>query len=137
VIVVHQEIPSEQWPRLVDQFGRLHRSKAVRITLIDPVAGAHLYASDQPLLGLVDERHGQGDESITVMWGGTGQGAASHRVQRPARISMSEWNDAYSAKLEIESADGVRLVIEAGPRQEVLPPGLVTDGVPVSPEKSR
>src|SRR5258708_5871643 len=124
-----REIPSEQWPELIDQFGRLHHGKTVQTTLIDPALGARRYSSDQSLLGLVDERHGHGDESITVMWGGGRAGTSSHSIRRPVRVSIAEWNDAYSARLEIVSADGQRLVIEAGPAQDMLAPGLITDGV--------
>lgn len=126
--MAQREIASEQWQDVIDQFGRLHRGRPVRITLNAPAVGTHLYSADQPLLGLVDEHHGQADESITVMWGGMAQGTFSHRISRPARLSFSEWNDACSAKLEIDSAEGQRLTIEAGPVEQTLPPGLVTDG---------
>jgi hypothetical protein len=125
-IMMHLHVPSEQWPELMNQFGRLHHGKPVRIELID-ASGVYQYSHDQPLLGLLDERHGQSDECITVMWGGRCHGLFSHGIRKPRRISTAEWNDAISARLEIESADGQRMVIHAGPDQETLPPGVITD----------
>jgi hypothetical protein len=124
-----RQVPSEQWPALVDQFSRLHQGKAVQISLTGPVIGTRRYSTDQPLLGLVDERHGEADESISVVWGGKSAGTFSHSMRRPNRVSIAEWNDACSARLEIESAEGDRLVIQAGPAAELLAPGMITDGV--------
>ncbi len=127
--MVRREIASERWPEVVDLFSRLHRNKSVEITLVDSRARACRLTKDKPLLGLIDERHGEADESITAMWGGLRDGSFSHSVLRPRRVSLSEWNDAFSGELEIESPEGQTLVIRAGPEEEMLPPGLILDGI--------
>jgi hypothetical protein len=114
---------------MIDQFSRLHRGKFTHITAVDPDQGPSDLTRDRPLLGLVDERHGDADESITAMWGDLAGGTFSHSIRRPKRLALSEWNDANSGELEIESRDGQRLVIQAGPVGEVLPPEVMTDGV--------
>jgi hypothetical protein len=128
-MMTKEEIPPDQWPEYFDAFGRLHHGKEAQITLIEPDAAAHSFAKDGSLLGLIDERHGKTDEAIAVMLGGAREGTSSHTIRKPARVSTAEWNDAYSAKLEIESSDGRRLIIQVGPVRETLPPGMITDGV--------
>ncbi|HSU66939.1 MAG TPA: DUF5335 family protein, partial [Tepidisphaeraceae bacterium] len=122
------EIPFEEWPQVIDQFGRAHQGKMALVALTAPATGTRRLCEDRPLLGVVDERHGRPDESVTVMWNAAG-GASSHTIQRPARASIAEWNDAYSAELEIASAQGERLVVRAGPESQLLEPGMVTDGI--------
>jgi hypothetical protein len=124
-----REIPSEQWPSFLDAFGRLHHGKEARITLTDASVGTASHSSQQTLLGLIDERHGREDETITLMLGAIPHGTSSHSLSRPQSVSVSEWNDTYSAKLEIDSSEGQRLVIQVGPAEQMLPPGVVTDGI--------
>jgi len=127
--MVPQEIPSEQWPESLDQFGRLHYGKPAQIALNDPAAGLRTYSDGEPLLGLVDERHDQVNESIAVIWGVSPGGTSSHSIECPVRVAIAEWNDGYSAILEIESAGGRCLRIQVGPVREMLPPGVITDGI--------
>jgi hypothetical protein len=50
-------------------------------------------------------------------------------IEEPAQVRVAEWNDGYSAALEIVSADGSSVLVEVGPPQEMLAPGIITDGV--------
>jgi hypothetical protein len=127
--MMKEKIPAEQWSEYFDIFGRLHHGKEAQITLIEPGIAARSYAKDGSLLGLVDQRHGQADEAIVVMLGGAREGTSSHTISKPERVSVAEWNDTYSAELEIESLDGRRLIIQVGPAEETLPPGMITDGI--------
>jgi hypothetical protein len=124
-----QEIPCERWPDTLNVFARLHHGKPAQIELIDANGNKHRYSDDQPLLGVAIERRGGNDEVLTVMWGGPSQGVFSHSVSNPSRLSMVEWNDAYSARLEIQSRDQQRLTIQVGPVEQLLAPGMITDGV--------
>ena len=124
-----REIPFEQWPSALDQFSRGHHGKEARVTLTGSDVGIRPYSSDQPLLGLIDERHGREDETITVVFGSSPGGTSSHSLSKPQHIAVAEWNDAYSAELEIESSDGQRLNIKVGPPEQLLPPEMITDGV--------
>jgi hypothetical protein len=124
-----QDVPARQWQQFFDQFSRLHQGKSVQIALIEPGGEPRAYAMNELFLGLVDEQHGQPGETVTVMLGGAADGAGSHSFARPMRVSLTEWNDAYSAELKITSADQRQLILQVGPAQEMLPPGTMTDGI--------
>ena len=124
-----QEIPYKEWPEFFEQFGRLHHGKQAEITLVDATGGREHFANKQPLLGLLDEKHGSDGEAITVMIGGSSIGTSSHAVFRPDHVSASEWNDGFSAELQIHSQDGKTLVVQVGPAAQTLMPGVVTDGI--------
>jgi hypothetical protein len=123
------EVPSDQWPSFMDQFSRLHQGKNVDVTIADDKTQTKSYAHAAPLLGIVDERHGASDESIELILGNPSDGAQSHSIARPSRICVAEWNDAYSAELEIESPDGRRMLIQVGPSEQLLEPGVIMDGI--------
>jgi hypothetical protein len=53
----------------------------------------------------------------------------SYVIAEPAHVRVAEWNDGYSAALEVVSADGSSVLVEVGPHQEMLAPGVITDGV--------
>jgi hypothetical protein len=126
-----QEIAIDRWPEFMDQFSRLHRGKNATVSIVERLAEPRSEADNVPLLGITDEHHGQADEVIEVMLGAPSAGPTGHAIRRPSRIRVSQWNDAYSARLEVDSADGERTIIQVGPAREVLPPGIVLDGVPV------
>jgi hypothetical protein len=129
-----RDIPPQQWPEFLDQFSRRHQTQRALIqTRGGPGEAACVNACDAPLLGITDERPPRDArtqrETIEII-AGTARGRHySHSIDRPLRIRASEWNDGYSASLEIESADGNYTTLHVGPPAESLPPGLVTDGI--------
>ena len=132
--MTRREIPSEEWPSFMEQFTRLHHGKMAGVMTVDAKSGAEQSVRETPLLGVFDRRGGGGaDEAIEIEFGGgmeqMVQVAHNHRVSRPSRVWTTEWNDGYSAELEIESADGGGITVRVGPAEQVLPPGMVTDGV--------
>jgi hypothetical protein len=124
-----QEIPHEQWPQYLDQFSRLHRGKAARVHTADPEVGFQANAEGLPLIGLSDDHPGRPDETIRVMLGGDSGTHVDHAVPRPAHVRVTEWNDGYSAALQIESSDGDMTLVQVGPQGQGLPEGFITDGL--------
>ena len=124
-----QEIPFDQWPQFLEQFDRLHQGKDAQVVLIDPATQRRHYLNREPLLGFLNEKHGSGQEAIAVMLGTPSVGTSSHTVMKPNRILASEWNDGYSAELEISSKDGQMLIVQVGPAMQTLASGVVMDGI--------
>jgi hypothetical protein len=126
-----REIPFAQWPQCMEQFSRIHRGKAARVETTaaeDAVTGAN--ARDLPLVGVTDERaadHQQ--ERIHVVLGGPAEPHVDHVIPRPSKVRLAEWNDGYSALLEIESDEGWQTSVRVGPDEQMLPPGVILDGL--------
>ena len=121
------EIPSELWMETLDIFGRLHHGKPAEVNLVEPGGEPKPYAKSEPLIGLIDERHGRADEVITLMLNGSA-GPRSFSIVKPTRMSLCEWNDASSAELTIDFREGEQVVIRVGPPGETIPPGMLLDG---------
>jgi hypothetical protein len=50
-------------------------------------------------------------------------------IDRPTHVRVAEWNDGFSAALQLESADGHVALLRVGPQDRVLPSGMIVDGV--------
>lgn len=124
-----KEIPFDRWPAFFEQFSRAHRGQASQVRTADTSVGFQANAQDLPFIGVLDERPGASDESIRVMLGSSGGTHIDHAVHRPAHVRVAEWNDGFSAALQIEAADGSMTLIQVGPPEHMLPPDMVTDGL--------
>jgi hypothetical protein len=108
----------------------LHHGKAASLSTMGEGLGAQPNARGLPLMGVMAAASGTGGggRAVEVM---LGEPAAhlTHAVARSSRVRVAEWNDAYSAAVQIESDDGSTTLLRVGPEAEVLPPGVVMDGI--------
>ena len=127
-----RDVPEGQWTSFFDQFSRLHHDKPVRVKIMNRALGAQPAAQDVPLLGIAQDRTaapGDARPVVRIMAGDPAGEHVSHVIAAPAQVRVAEWNDGYSAALEVVSADGSSVLVEVGPPQEMLAPGVITDGV--------
>jgi hypothetical protein len=123
-----QEIPHEHWREYLDMFSRAHRSWPARVQTTTPQIHEAHDLGDLPLLGITDEQS-EDREQIQITLGHPRHTHLSHTIERPLRLCAAEWNDGYSGRVEIESADGETTTVQVGPKEQTLPPGMITDGV--------
>jgi hypothetical protein len=129
-----REIPRSEWPTFLEQFSRVHRGQSAHVHTTMPQALNRTEEPNLPLLGVVDERGPAGDrrDNIRITLGApAGGGVVTHEVHDPSRLRFAEWNDGYSAELNIENTRGEPTVVHVGPQEQLLPPGVITDGVMV------
>jgi hypothetical protein len=124
-----REIPRSEWRAFFDQFSRLHHGQPLGVEIIGRDVGVQREAQDLPLLGVTAESPAGAGAGIEVSAGRPGGPHVTHSVADPVRVWAAEWNDGVSASLEIESADGHKTLLRVGPAQQVLPPGMITDGL--------
>lgn len=125
-----REIPQSEWPGALDQFSRGHQGQPAQITTMR--AGeqrAQSQSSGMPLLGVTAEQLASNHPRLEIIAGDPSGAHLSHTVEHPAHLRLSEWNDGVSARLEIEEQDGTTVSVQVGPSQQVLPPGMVLDGL--------
>lgn len=124
-------IARDQWAAFFDQFSRLHQGKPVRVQSLGRDEGVQSTVREVPLLGITEEQPAGTDAEARKIWIMTGDPAGehvSHAIERPSCVRVAEWNDGYSAALDITSSDGSAILLEVGPPQQLLSAGLVTDG---------
>jgi len=123
------EIAIDRWPNWLERFSLAHAGEPTRISTSGAApggGGGALTAEDLPLIGV---SRGGADE-IRVMVGRPGGPHVDHVVAHPRRLWIAEWNDGFSGMLEIDADDGSTTLVQVGPPEQVLPEGMVVDGVP-------
>lgn len=126
-----REIPFEQWSRCMEQFSRIHRGKLARVqTTAAEEAVTAANARNLPLVGVTDERAADDKpERVHVALGGPAHPHVDHVILRPSKVRLAEWNDGYSALLQVESDEGWQTSVRVGPDEQMLPPGVILDGL--------
>jgi hypothetical protein len=124
-----QEIPQSRWCEFLDQFSRLHHGQELEVSTSGPGAPAsHRQARHLPLLGITNQPpDALRPASIDISAADPSGSHIHHAIKNPTRIRAAEWNDAVSARLEIESPEGIT-TLQIGPAEQVLPPGVILDG---------
>src|SRR5205814_10410000 len=109
-----------------DQISRLHHGQSADVEIVGPDANVQAPARGVPLLGITaDER----PRRIEIMAGKPDGPHVRHSVPTPTHVRAADWNDGVSAALEIEGEDGVRTLVLVGPAEQLLAPGMITDGL--------
>jgi len=125
------EIPPEHWPQCLERFNRLHVGRSAHVSTSGALAGGASNAADLPLIGVTGGERSPGHVGeLYVMVGGPGEPHVDHAVPRPHRLWVTEWNDGCSGLLEIDSDDGSTTLVQVGPSEQLLPVGMIVDGVP-------
>ncbi len=124
-----REIPNGQWSAFFDQFSRAHHGQKADVETVGAGAKHGAQAHGLRLLGITAEQEVGMGLRIDVIAGDTDGQHIRTGIHRPARVRVAEWNDAVSAELRIDSDDGRTTRIWVGPREQTLPPGVITDGL--------
>lgn len=122
-----REIPCNEWPAFFEQFSRLHHRKPATLCTMARDLGVQSNARDLPLMGVTGEARGSIGQEIEIMLGEAPNAHLVHTITRPTRVRVAEWNDTYSAALQVDSGGGVTTLLRVGPESEVLEAGVVMD----------
>jgi len=121
------EIPAARWFDALDQFSRRHHGQVAQMVTVSPDSGVHPQSRELPLMGITAEP-AEGGPHIEVVAASPDGTHVSHEIEHPTKLRLSEWNDGVSAQLEIEAENGYLTRVRVGPAEQILPPGVITDG---------
>lgn len=125
------EVPPQRWPKALERFSRLHAGRPVHVSTAGSAVSGASNAGDLPLIGVTTGAPGAtAREELRIMVGQPGGPHVDHLVTRPRRLWTADWNDGCSGMLEIVSDDGSMTLVQVGPPEQVLPQGIIVDGVP-------
>jgi hypothetical protein len=127
-----RDLPEDEWTSFFDHFSRLHHDEPVRMQIMSRPLGTQPAAHNVVLRGIAQDHTavpGDAQPVVRIMAGDPAGEHVSYVIAEPAHVRVAEWNDGYSAALEIVSAGGSSVLVEVGPPREMLAPGIITDGV--------
>lgn len=127
--MIDQEIPPSDWQAVFEQFSRGHHGQNVEVRTTGAGVGERWNMSDLPLLGITLEQRAGQEPCVDIAAADPGGPHVSHSVFKPVYLQAREWNDGFSAELKIDSEDGRTTWVRVGPAEQLLPPGVITDGL--------
>lgn len=104
------EIPCEQWPAFLCDFGNRHVGWLVTLELHQPGRGTLIEADHQPLHDLLTDR-AQQHGTISVVLGSLTESHLTHIVDDPTHLRVSEPQAGAREDLEIDAQDGSTIVL--------------------------
>jgi hypothetical protein len=105
-----REVPREEWPHFFEDLGRRRRDAPATVRVLDPSLGAQVEGESLPFAGIDLDRKGGG--SIEILLGARPGKNLEHDVASPVRVSVEAAQDGSERAVEIEGADGARVLLE-------------------------
>lgn len=106
-----REIDRNGWKEFFDRFSRSHKGWLATIEAFGNEFGAQVEARALPFEGITAEQTADGGWRLELMSGYKPTDHLSHRVDQPLRVWLSTLDETESEVLEIESADGQRILV--------------------------
>ena len=103
------EIPRTKWSDALKEFSAIHEGWLVSIDVLSDAIGAQPEVIDLPLLGTDFDASGGG--LVTVAAARSASDHITHSIKAPRHIWMKRDKTGAVAALEIESADGTKVIV--------------------------
>jgi hypothetical protein len=104
-----REIPLEEWPEFLREFGRRHEDWLATVRVLGPRLGDQVEARELPLTGIVGDAE---SGSISIHLGRPSETTLEHPIERPLRVWVELEDNGAERALEIESANGDKTILE-------------------------
>jgi hypothetical protein len=122
---VHQtqirEIPRTEWTDFFCRFSDQHDDEAVKVELIGAEIGAQIEGRELHLRGISPARHLQESDLALELDSVDGR-HLTHMIQKPTHVWLQQTTDKTDEALEIESADGTKMLLRFSPLGAEAPP---------------
>ena len=107
------EILRQQWQAYFDDFNKRNSGRAVDLQLLSEDLGTYNEAEKLPFQGISIDAKSASVQSVEIMLGGTGKDYRNltHTVKDVRRILPKAGVDGREDALEIEAADGAKIIL--------------------------
>ncbi len=109
-IALSKSIPQEQWSKFFDQFSFDHLGRQIEIEIIDSELGDQSLIKNAPLLAIIYDRPGKGDNLAIEV--GKDEMTYGHSIDSPKEISTGENSNGEVVVIQIEDASGRETLIK-------------------------
>jgi Family of unknown function (DUF5335) len=109
-IDVTKSVPTEQWEQFFDQFSTSNRGKHIAIEIIDAELGDQELIKNAPLLAMIYDRPGKGDNLAIEV--GKEQMTYGHSIDAPTEILTGENSEGEIMAIWIAEATGRKTLVK-------------------------
>lgn len=114
-----KKIPKNEWPKFCDSFSRQHEGWLVTLEIFGADIGAQVQERELAFEGIVDEWDEVQGNQMVIMVGAKPDDHITHRIDRPAEVSLEQTDEGADAVIAIKSEDGVTALLRF--RSPMLP----------------
>ena len=109
-IELTKSLPREQWGEFFDQFSDGNRGRHISIEIIDPELGDQVLIQNAPLLAIVNDRPGKGDDLVIEV--GKDQVTYAHTIEAPTEVLTGQSSTGQMIALWINDVAGTKTLIK-------------------------
>jgi Family of unknown function (DUF5335) len=103
-------VPRERWGEFFDQFADGNRGRFISIKNIDSELGEGELIKHAPLMAMVYDRPGKGDDLVIEV--GRDEVTYAHTVDSPTEVLTGQNSDGLMIAIQIADAAGTKTLIE-------------------------
>jgi Family of unknown function (DUF5335) len=112
-IDISKSVPQERWGEFFDQFSDGNRGRHISIEIIGAEAGNSELIEDAPLMAMVYDRPGKGDDLVIEV--GKDEVTYAHTVESPREVLTGQDENGIMLAMRIEDTTGIKTLIKLQP----------------------
>ena len=116
-IDINKSVPQERWGEFFDQFSDGNRGRHISIEIIGTEAGNSELIQDAPLMAMVYDRPGKGDDLVIEV--GKDEVTYAHTVASPREVLTGQDENGIMLAMRIEDTTGTKTLIKLQPHETV------------------
>ncbi len=109
-IDINKSVPCERWGEFFDQFSSGNRGRHISIEIIDSELGDAELIQDAPLMAMVYDRPGKGDDLVIEV--GQHEVTYAHTIDSPTEVLTGQNSEGVMIAVRISDAAGTKTLIQ-------------------------
>lgn len=109
-IDINKSVPRERWGEFFDQFSSGNRGRHISIEIIDSELGDAEVIQDAPLMAMVYDRPGKGDDLVIEV--GRDEVTYAHTIDSPTEVLTGQNSNGVMIAVRISDAAGTKTLIQ-------------------------
>ena len=109
-IKINKSLPQERWGEFFDQFSNGNRGRHISIEIIDPELGDEELIQHAPLMAIVYDRPGKGNDLVIEV--GKDEVNYAHTIDAPTEVLTGQNSIGQIVALSISNAAGTKTLIQ-------------------------
>lgn len=109
-IDINNSVPRERWGEFFDQFSDGNRGRHISIEVIDRELGDAELIQDAPLMAMVYDRPGKGDDLVIEV--GKDEVNYAHTIDSPTEVLTGQNSNGVMMAVRISDAAGTQTLIK-------------------------
>ncbi|MEH2058576.1 MAG: DUF5335 family protein [Nostoc sp.] len=109
-IDINKSVPRQRWGEFFDQFSSGNRGRHISIEIIDSELGDEELIQDAPLMAMVYDRPGKGDDLVIEV--GQHEVTYAHTIDSPTEVLTGQNSNGVMIAIWISDAAGRKTLIK-------------------------